>query len=310
MTKRTLAILAALGATIIYGFTHTIAKGVMPNYVAPFGFIMLRVIGATFLFWLASIFGPKEKIEKRDYLRILLCAVLGMGINMLVFFKGLALSTPINSAVLITITPIIVLVFSALLLKEKIPQRKILGILIGLAGAVTLILYGSELRNDAPNIPLGNFFIFLNAVFFALYLIVAKTLIEKYHPLTFMKWLFSLGILFCLPFGYRELTEIQWASLPFEAVWKIMFVVIGTTFCTYLFNIFALTQLKASTVSAFIYLQPLIGILYAVATGHDALTIVKILAACLVLLGVYLASKKRPPLTPQKGEDAYSNGKL
>lgn len=304
--------LAAIGATAIYGLSHTIAKGVMPDYVAPFGFIMLRVIGAATLFWSASIFGPKEKIEKKDYLRILLCAFLGMGINMLVFFKGLALSTPINSAVLITITPIIVLIFSALLIKEKIPLRKIIGILIGLAGALGLILYGHEIRDDAPDIPLGNFFILLNAIFYALYLIVAKILIDKYHPLTFMKWLFSLGILICLPFGYRELIAIEWASLPFEALWKIVFVVVGTTFCTYLFNIFALTQLKASTVSAFIYLQPLIGILYAVATGQDVLTTVKVLAACLVLSGVYLASKPPGPqrgngLTPKspphKGED-------
>ncbi len=254
---------------------------------------MLRVIGAAILFWLISLFfGPNEKISRKDYLRIVLCAIFGMGINMLAYFKGLALSTPINSAVLITITPIIVLILSAILIKEKIIPRKIVGIVIGLAGALGLIVFGSEIRQDAPNIPLGNFYILLNAIFYATYLILAKTLIEKYRPFTFMKWLFSLGILICLPFGYSELIAIKWAALPFEALWKIVFVVVGTTFCTYLFNIFALTQLKASTVSAFIYVQPLIGILYAVATGQDNLTTVKILAACLVLLGVYLASRR------------------
>ena len=292
MSKRTLAILAAIGATTIYGLNHTIAKGVMPDFVKPYGFIMLRVIGAAILFWLASLFGPKETIAKKDFRRLLLCAIFGMGINMLAFFKGLALSTPINSSVLITVTPIIVLVLSAFLIKEKITSRKVVGIVIGLAGALGLILFGSEIRQDAPNIPLGNFYILLNAVFYGTYLIIAKTLLAKYHPLTFMKWLFSLGIMICLPFGYQELIEIDWPNLPFEAIWKIAFVVIGTTFCTYLFNIFALTQLKASTVSAFVYIQPLIGILYAVATGQDSITTVKILAACLVLLGVYLASRK------------------
>ena len=253
---------------------------------------MLRVIGASSLFWLASLFGPKEKIDRKDYRRILICALFGMGINMLVFFKGLSLSTPINSAVIITTTPIFVLILSAIFIKEKITIRKVIGITIGLAGALGLILFGAEIRNDAPNIPLGNFYILLNALFYGTYLIIAKTLIEKYHPLTFMKWLFSLGILICLPFGYQELVEIDWSNLPFEAIWKIAFVILGTTFCTYLFNIFALTQLKASTLSAFIYVQPLLGILYAVATGQDSLTAVKILAACLVLLGVYLASRK------------------
>ncbi len=292
MNKRTLAILAAIGATTIYGLNHTIAKGIMPNYMGPLAVVVLRVVGASILFWLLSFFGPKEKIDRTDYRRMLLCAVLGMGINMLVFFKGLALSTPINSAVIITITPIFVLILSIFLIKEKVTPRKIIGVIVGLSGALGLILFGNEIRQDAPNIALGNFYILLNALFYGAYLILVKTLIQKYHPFTFMKWLFSLGILICLPLGYQELTEVNWTNLPFEAIWKISFVILGTTFCTYLFNIYALTQLKASTVSAFIYVQPLIGIIYAVATGQDTLTSVKIIAACLVLLGVYLASRK------------------
>lgn len=292
MSKRTLAIFAAIGATTIYGLNHTIAKGVMPHFVAPFGFIMLRVTGAAALFWLTSLWGPRERLEKKDYLRLLLCAILGMSFNMLAFFKGLSLSTPINSSVLITLTPIIVLVLSAFLIREKISRIKIGGIFIGLFGALGLLLFGAEIRGDAPNIPLGNALIMLNSVLYGSYLIVAKTLIRKYHPLTFMKWLFTLGIVICLPFGITEIQEIKWAELPFEALWRITFVVVGTTYCTYLFNIFALTQLRASTVSAFVYVQPLIGILYAVAMGKDTLTTVKILAATLVLVGVYLASRK------------------
>ncbi|MGB7394137.1 MAG: DMT family transporter [Pricia sp.] len=292
MNRRTLAIFAAIGATTIYGLNHTIAKGVMPDYVKPFGFIMLRVIGASILFWAISVFGPKETIDRKDYPRMLLCAVLGMGVNMLVFFQGLAMSTPINSAVLVTITPIIVVVLSAIFIKEKIIPKKLLGIGIGFLGALILIFFSVKSRQDAPNIPLGNFLILMNSVFYGSYLIMAKTLIAKYHPFTFMKWLFTIGILLCLPFGYQDLMAIHWPALPFEALWKIAFVVVGTTFCTYLFNIFALTQLKASTLSAFVYVQPLIGILYALATGQDKLTTIKILAACLVFLGVYLASRK------------------
>jgi drug/metabolite transporter (DMT)-like permease len=293
LNKRTLAILAAIGATTIYGLNHTIAKVVMTEEVEQYGFIMLRVIGAELLFWLISVFGPKEHIEKKDYGRLVLCAILGMGFNMLAFFKGLSLSTPINSAVLITLTPIIVLILSAILIKEKIPKIKIGGIFIGLLGALGLLLLGAEIRRDAPNIPLGNALIILNSTLYGSYLIVAKTLIKKYHPFTFMKWLFTLGIFICLPFGFQDLLEIEWAHMPFEALWKIIFVVVGTTFFTYLFNIFALTQLKASTLSAFVYVQPLLGILFAVVMGKDSLSAVKILAAGLVLLGVYLATRKR-----------------
>ena len=292
MSKRTLAILAAIGATVIYGINHTVAKGVMPGHVKPFGFIFLRVVGAALLFWLISFFGPKEKIEKRDWGRILVCALLGMSINMLSFFKGLQLSTPINSAVLVTIIPIIVVVISALFLSEKITLNKGLGIFMGFVGAVGLILFGAEVRQDAPNIPLGNFLFIINATSYGAYLVVVKKLIEKYHPFTLMKWLFTIGIIINLPLTLPDVFEIQWSTMPLWAYGSVAFVVIGTTFLTYLFNIFALTQLKASSVGAFVYMQPLVGILFALFSGKDELTLVKVAAMTFVLVGVYLASKK------------------
>jgi drug/metabolite transporter (DMT)-like permease len=295
MSKRTLAILAALGATAIYGINHTLAKGVMPMHVKPFGFIMLRVGGAAILFWAISFFGPKEKIEKKDWGRLLVCAICGMSVNMLSFFKGLQLSTPINSAVLITITPIIVVVLSSFFLKEKITLNKSLGILMGFIGAVGLILFGAEIRQDAPNIPLGNFLFIVNATFYGTYLIVVKTLIEKYHPFTLMKWLFTIALIINIPITLPEFLEIEWSSLPLWVYGSIAFVVVGTTFLTYLFNVFALTQLKASTVGAFIYVQPLIGILFALTLGKDHLSLIKILATALVLAGVYLASMRPKP---------------
>lgn len=267
----------------------------MPTYVKPFGFIFIRVTGAAILFWGISFFGPKEKIERRDWLRILVCAILGMVINMLAFFKGLDLSTPINSAVLVTITPIIVVVLSALLIKEKITLLKGSGVFLGFIGALALVLFGAEIRQDAPNIPLGNTLFILNATSYGAYLIVAKSLIEKYHPFTLMKWLFTIAVIINLPITYSEFSEIQWSQMPLEVYGVIAFVVIGTTFLTYLFNIYALTQLKASTLGAFVYIQPLIGILFALITGKDYLTLIKTLAIGLVLIGVYLASKKPKP---------------
>ena len=292
MSKRNLALLAAFATTIIYALNHTIAKEVMPAYIKPNGFILLRVTGAAFLFWAISFLGPKETIARKDWGRVLLCSILGMVVNMLSFFKGLELSTPINSAVLITIIPIVVVVLSAIIIKEKITLQKGSGVLLGLIGAVTLVAFGSEIRQDATNIPLGNTLLIVNTITYGTYLILIKKLIEKYHPLTLMKWLFTIAIFINLPLTYSEVIEIQWAELPLSILWRIGFVIIGTTFLTYLFNAFALTQLKASTIGAFVYLQPLIGILFALATGKDSLTLIKIVATTLVLSGVYLASRK------------------
>jgi len=292
LSKRTLAFLAAIGATTIYGINHTLAKGVMPNYVTPFGFIFLRVVGAAILFWAISFFAPKENIDKKDWGRIFLAAVLGMAINMLSFFKGLQLSTPINSAVLVTISPIAVVVLSAFLLKERITLNKGLGIFLGFIGAVSLILFGAEIRQDAPNIPLGNTLFILNAVAYGAYLVVAKKLVAKYHPFTLMKWLFTIAVIINFPITFPDFLKIVWVTMPLWAYGVVAFVIIGTTFCTYLFNIFAMTELKASTIGAFIYVQPIVGIVFALLTGKDSLTLIKVGAAALVLIGVYLASKR------------------
>lgn len=295
MSKRTLALIAAFVATLIYGLNHTIAKEAMPDFVKPFGFIFLRVTGAALLFWCIAPFVPKQKIAREDWGRIIVCSIAGMVINMLAFFKGLQLSTPINSAVLVTVTPIIVVVLSALFIKEKITPTKVIGVLLGLVGAVTLILFGAESTADAPNIPLGNFLFIINATFYGTYLILVKKLIEKYHPFVLLKWLFTIAVIVNFPITFSEVSTIAWSSLPLNILGAILFVVLGTTFGTYILNAFALTQLKASTIGAFVYLQPLIGVVFALFTGKDSLSAVKIIAMCLVLVGVYLASKIPKP---------------
>ncbi|XLS28947.1 DMT family transporter [Flavobacteriaceae bacterium M23B6Z8] len=292
MDKRTLAILAAFGASTIYALNHVIAKDVMPLYIKPYGFIFLRVSGAAVLFLLISSWGPKERIAKADWLRLVACALFGMVINMLMFFKGLSLSTPINSAVIITISPILLLILSAIWIKERVTWLKIIGVFIGLAGALTLVLFGAEIRQDAPNIPLGNTLFIINATSYSIYLIIVRPLTKKYHTLTLMKWLFLIAVVINFPITISEFNEVEWRTLPFEAVWKMVFVVVGTTFLTYLLNLYALKELPATTIGAFIYLQPLLTIVFAAILGADSLNTVKIIAASLVFAGVYMVTKK------------------
>jgi len=292
MDKRTLALLAALGATTIYGLNHTIAKDLMPTYIQPFGFILLRVTGASILFWFFGLWAPKEFIEKKDWPRIFACAVFGMSLNMLMFFKGLSLSTPINSAVLVTISPIIIFLLSIAILKEKVTSQKILGIAIGFIGALSLIFFTEESGQNAENIPLGNAMFLINASAYGFYLILIKPLTAKYNVVTLMKWLFLIGVVINLPITFSEFRNVEWFSLPTEVIVKMLFVVVGTTFLTYMLNVYALKYLNASTIGVFIYLQPLIGILFAIWVGSDSLNFLKILAGTLVFLGVFLVTKR------------------
>ena len=293
MNKRSLGLLAALGATLIYGFNHTIAKNVMPTYIQPFGFIFLRVLGAAILFWILSLFFKNQKIDRKDWPRILLCSFLGMVINMLAFFKGLELSTPINSSVLITVVPILVFSFSVIILKEKVSLIKMLGISAGFFGALILILYSPVSGYNAPNIPLGNLLFVLNSSTYGLYLIFVKPLVEKYNIITLFRWLFLFGFIMNFPITVQEFSSVDWVNLPLkQAVLPMIYVVVGTTFFTYLLNAYALSTLKASTVSSFVYFQPIVGIVYALTTENDSLTIINVIGMLLIFTGVYLVTKK------------------
>lgn len=292
MNKRTLALTAVSIATLIYGLNYTIAKEVMPIYVKPFGFILIRVLGATAIFWLVSLFLKPEKIDKSDYKKIFIAAFFGAALNMLAFFKGLSLTTPISASVMMVMSPIMVLIFSSILIKKAIGKQRILGVIIGLAGTILLITYGSSSNTGSTNNNWGNFLVFVNAASYGLYLVLAKDLIIKYHPITFIKWFYLFGLILVIPFGYAELAEVSWQNMPTNVYWNIGFVIIFTTCVTYLFNLYGLSKLKPTTVSVFIYLQPVIATVYALIVGSDSLSLIKICATLFIFLGVYLVTKQ------------------
>lgn len=292
MSKRAYALLAAWTVALIYGVTFTIAKDVMPKYIDAFGFIFLRVGGTALLFWLVALFVKTEKIERKDFPRILAAAFFGVAFNMLTFFKGLSYTSPIMGAVLMVSTPMIVLILSAFIMKERMKKKKVLGIVLGLTGTATLILYGKSMVN-APNATLGNFLVFVNAVSYGFYLIIVKKLMDKYNAFSFVKWIYLFGFLMVIPFGWSEFMAADWASFPTDIIWKIVFVVIASTFFTYLLNLLSMKELKPTTVAVFIYLQPLFASVFAIGLGKDALSWVKIGSAVLIFTGVYLVIHKK-----------------
>lgn len=292
MDKRLVAILAATATETIYGVNHTVAKGLMPHIIQPFGFIVLRVGGAAILFWLLSLFTKSEKIERGDWWRILACALFGMVLNMLMFFKGLSLSTPINSAVSMTITPVLLLLLTAVILRERITWIKSLGIFFGLSGALVLILFQEKTQSNAPNIPLGNLLFILNAISYSFYLILVKPLVSKYNAVTLLKYFFLIAFCINLPIGYSEIIQVEWTQLGLSEIGAMLFVIVATTFLTYLFNIFALKQLSPSTVGVFIYLQPVVATIFAILAGADTLDALMVGAACMIFLGVFLSTRK------------------
>ena len=291
MQKKILPLLAATIATTIYGINHTVAKMVMPIYIGSLGLVFLRVLGATIIFWTISLFFKTKPIEKKDRLTILKCGLFGMSINIAAFIAGLDYSTPVNSSILIIISPIFVVILSFFIFKNKINFIKILGIVLGFIGAMILILTADSNSSIGRNIPLGNFLFIVNSISYAYYLIIVKPMAEKYDLITLFKWLFLIGLIFNFPLGINQFLDVDWASLPlWEAVLPMVFVVVGTTCMTYFLNGYALSKITSTEVAVFMYLQPIIGILFAIFTKSDTITLIMFVASVLIFTGVYLTS--------------------
>lgn len=292
----TKAHLALLGANVIYGANYIIAKGVMPDKIGPSAFVFLRILGAGLLFWIIKSF-ITEKVSKKDLGILVLCGLLGVATNQLLFFHGLNLTSPIDASIIITSIPVMVLIFSALILKEKITTNKLIGIAIGGLGAVLLVWSGKN--SGGTSSLLGNVLIFINVSSYALYLIVVKPLMVKYNPITIISWVFLFGFIWMFPFGIQDVLTTNFETFTLQTYVVIAFVIIGTTFLAYLFNIYALAYVSPSVTSSYVYLQPVISFLmvslYAYILGKSMyaqdIDAIKIISCLLVVIGVYMISR-------------------
>ncbi len=281
-------------AQVIYALNYSIAKDLMPTYISPLGLVTIRIGGACILFWLLSLFMEPEKVERADLKKLALLALFGVCINQIFFIWGLSLSSPINSAIIMVSNPIAVMLFTFFVMKEKITVAKATGIGLGAIGALTLLLFKANGSfSIGSDTILGDLMTLVNSLSWAVFVVMAKPYMQKYQTTTVMKWVFLFGVLYLFPWSTPELFKTDWLHLPAHAVVAMVFVVVATTFLAYLLNMYALKTLSSSVVSMYIYLQPFLATLIAIAWGKDTLSPVKIISAAFIISGVYLAGKKQ-----------------
>jgi len=289
--------LALFLVNALYGANHIIAKGVMPNYLTPNVFILLRVAGATVLFWIIKLLFVKERVARKDLFLLAVCAIFGVAVNQLFLFNGLNLSSSINAGIIMTVNPILVVILSYLILKERITWQKSVGILIGATGAILLTLTAGTGSGDSL---LGDLYLFINAASYGLYLVLVKPLMKKYKPFTVITYIFSFGLLYILlyPPVLSELATTDFSLIPADVLWKIAYVIIGVTFFAYLLTVYGLKFLTPSISSAYIYLQPVLVVIFTIVFSAigisedftDTITLEKIGYMLIIFFGVFLTS--------------------
>ena len=278
---------ALLFSGILFGANYWIAKGLMPTYMQPMQIIFYRGLITVILFYLFSLFTGNQKIEKGDMAKLALCGLLGVAVNQVFFFTGLNYTSPVDTALIHAGSPLMVLGFSAWINKEKAGYMKIAGILLGGAGAIILVLQGYS-GTAGSNQLLGNLLIFINILAYSLYLVLVKPLMQKYNAITVLKWVFAFGFLMVLPFSISEAHTVNWSIFTLNAWISIVYIIVGTTFLTYLLTIFSLRTLSAGTAGYYIYMQPFIASFIGIIFYDEKITLIKISAAVVVFAGVFM----------------------
>jgi drug/metabolite transporter (DMT)-like permease len=276
---------------LIYGLNFVVAKGVMPYPIGPMAFVFLRVGFAAAMFWLLQCFWP-QRVEKQDIPKLLACAFFGVALNQGLFFKGISLTTPIHASLLMMATPVLVLLLTAIWLKEKASFRKWMGVALGISGGILLILQSHKSIGKVATNPFwGDIFVTINAASYGFFLVLVKPLMSKYRPDTVMAWCFLFGLPMVFVASFGEISQIGWHDFQQDTWITVAYVLVFVTFFAYLLNAYALRRVSPSVVSVYIYLQPLFATLLSVGLGMESFSLTMLISGLMIGIGVWLVSR-------------------
>lgn len=286
--------LALLGTNLFFATNYSAIKYFTShNYAGPFGINIIRIGVSMILFWLLFLFKkPENKIQKKDFPALLLCAFMAIALNQMFFIKGLAFTFPIHAALLTLITPILITIIAARILKEKITAPKMIGLFLGVLGAA-LLIGAREISAPGENPMAGDILVIISAVAYTFYFILVKPLMNKYSAVQVIRWLFTFGFFMTLPFCYGEFTQITWDVFTSYDWFYLFMIVIPGTFVAYVFNVYGIQKLSASMAGAYIYSQPVFAVIIAMVFLKEELSFYKIIAGILIFAGVFLSTLKK-----------------
>ena len=286
-----------LGANVMWGLMSPVAKFVMVGgAVTPLVVTDLRITGAMVLFWIASFFQKPERVAPKDLLKLLGASLLAIVFNQGCFIFGVGLTSPVDASIITTSMPLLAMVLAAIYLKEPITGKKVLGIAVGATGALLLILGShqvSEAKAAGNHYIWGDLLVLLAQFSYALYFVLFKNFVNKYSLITIMKWMFTYAFICALPFSYNDLLHTEWKSLQNTEIGALVFIVVGSTFISYVLIVIGQKNLRPTVAGMYNYVQPLVASIVAVCWGMDTFNFLKIISVALIFGGVYLVTNSR-----------------
>lgn len=296
LNKSLLGHASMLLANSFFGLMSPVTKVVLlGGIVTPLLVSELRVAGAMILFWLSSLMLPKEHVPHGDLLRLFFASLFAITFNQNVFIFGVGLTTPGDASILTTSMPLWAMLFAALILKDPITGKKVLGLTAGAAGALMLILSSESYSQSsaATGSIAGDVLVTCAQISFAFYVVRFKNLIQRYPLVTVMKWMFTFAFLCMTPFTYTRLMHTQWTALPSVHVWGLVYIVVVSTFLAYVLVVTGQKNLRPTVVAMYNYVQPVVACLVAIVLGLDSFNLIKGVAVVLIFGGVYMVTHSR-----------------
>ena len=295
MKEKTIGHLACFIAYAIFGINIIVCKDLTSSrLISPIALFGLRSLGAGLLFWLIAYFLPKEKVDKKDFGKILMASLLGFFLTQVTFLMAIPDITPMDCSIVSSLSPIYTMFIAAYVLKEPITLRKAGGVAISFFGIIYLIM--NSVTGTGGTIEtswVGILLMIANSLSFSLYLGLFKPVITKYSVITFMKWIFLFATLFSFPWTVSELRTFDYSLLTSTYLSELAFLIICSTFITYFLIPLGQKRIRPTLVSMYSYVQPIIAIVISIWVGMDTLSWQKLLAAAMVFGGVVLVNYSR-----------------
>jgi drug/metabolite transporter (DMT)-like permease len=295
MTEKSKGHIAILATNLIFGLNNPLTKSLLSeDHIDAYALTYFRFIGSCAVFWLASLIFTTPKASRKDVLLLCLASIFGVICNQMLFVVGLNSTTPVNASIIVSLTPVLTMIFASIFIKEPITFKKFIGVCFGLGGALLLILTSSSSSIKTNNASaIGIIFCFISGISYALYLTMFQKLIKRNHPITIMKWMFLIGTIAVLPITYPHVKAVPYDTLSTMTYLKILYVVLVATFLTYLLIPIGQNRLRPTTLSMYNYIQPIVTTTVAIIIGMDVFTIYKLIACLSVFLGVYIVNKSK-----------------
>lgn len=291
-------------AFILFGLNMPIAKYILSGHIQPEALTLSRMVSAALLFWIASFFSKYEPVPIKDLALLAICSLFGIMLNQGLFIYGLSLTSPVNAGIITTVGPIFVLVLSAIFLREPVTIKKVSGVILGITGALSLILNQNVVTTSSATL-VGDIIVVCSCLAFSTYLIISRGILRRYSSVTIMKWMFLFAAIGMTPFlvgGFSDSYMFHHEGFDIKEWAAYLFVMVGATYLPYTFIAMAQKKIRPTTISMYTYVQPIIASVVAIVIGQDSFSLWKVGSALMVFTGVYFVtqSKSREDIEAKK----------